>query len=188
MLAVLIRVMQEGKLFKQVLVSWFVPNPPSKVCLQHKASCQSYLGSSPSTITGSVGLVDPAFFSDVVLVRHTKWGGVCRCLHALFESSIVLMTDSFKRKKEKLSYTSGSNLTTCYFNRINPSLVRSELVLLPAKNSNWHGGNKVLFSHMCKYLWNKVFCLFVCFCVCVCLFSLLLERIRKHPALVISFE
>jgi len=71
-LAVLTRVMQEGKLFKQVFISCLVPNLLYKVCLQWKASFQSHLASSLSAIIGFVGLVDPTFFNGVVLVKCTK--------------------------------------------------------------------------------------------------------------------
>lgn len=71
-LAVLTRVMQERRLFKQLFISCLVPNLPHKVCLQHKASYQSHPASSPTAVMGFVGLVDPTFFGGVLLVRRMK--------------------------------------------------------------------------------------------------------------------
>lgn len=69
------------------------------------------------------------------------------------------------------------------------SPVRRELVLLPAKITTVMEAAKCCFLTCESICRTKSFvCLFVCLPLCVCLFSPLLEHIRKHPAFVIPFE
>lgn len=97
--------------------------------------------------------------------------GVCVhvCLSVSFQSSIVLMINSLKRKKINLFYVCESHLTTCYSDSINLSLVRRELVLLLSEITTGVKAAKCHFLTCESICRTKSFvCLFVCLCVCVC--------------------
>ena len=95
--------------------------------------------------------------------------GVCVHVSLCIPWILYCFNDSFKRKKKKLFYLCGSHLTTCYSDDINPSLVRSESVLLPAKITTGMEAVKCYFLTCERICGTKSFvCLFVCLCVCVC--------------------